>query len=278
MSFLAHKLKCVTCGKDFEGKKIDSKNCSKECRVKAGHIKRKHVNGEKLAQKIKQIKPKQCKVCNEMFIPYVGKIDIQVYCGQVCQQKDMHKMRTEKPGYHEQRREYAVEYRKVNHSEKRMKAMDHSYKVRYGGNYIPALERDNYTCCVCGETERDKLHVHHKDHSGKTKNPNHNLDNLETLCHSCHMKHHMSKENNLKTFTIPDEEVKQVIISSHTVVEAAEKLNVSAWWVNKWKREHGYFNVMEECPVCGTEFKHKANKKYCSANCKYQVQLGKIKL
>lgn len=264
MSFLAHKLKCVTCGKDFEGKKIDSKNCSKECRVKAGHIKRKQVNDEKLAQRLQ---PKPCKICGEMFIPHKFKIDIQVYCGQVCQQKDMHKMRTEKPGYHEQRREYAVKYRKVNHAEKREKAISYWHRVRYGGNYIPALERDNYTCAVCGEMDRDKLDVHHKDHSGKTKKPNHSLDNLQTLCRSCHMKHHQSEENNVHKYRIPDETIKQAIESSETLQDAAVKLEVSATWLYKWHGKNWNILSYITCPACKQEFQRRKYRKYCSMKC-----------
>ena len=274
MSFLTHKLKCVTCGKDFEGKKIDSKNCSKECRVKSGHIKRKQVNDAKLAERLV---PKPCKVCGDMFIPHKFKIEIQVYCGLVCQQKDMHKMRTEKPGYREQRREYAVKYRKVNHTEKRMKVMSQSHKVRYGGNYIPALERDNYTCTSCGETERKKLDVHHKDHSGSSDNPNNELDNLETLCRSCHMKHHSSEEYNIRSYRIPDEKVIEVIESSKTLKEAAGKLEVSEDWIYTWSSKKWNLLKPIHCPVCNTEFPNRKNRKFCSANCAYEDKVKKRK-
>lgn len=51
----------------------------------------------------------------------------------------------------------------------------------FGGNRIKALERDDFRCTVCGSTRR--LEVHHLD-----SNRSHNaLDNLTTLCHSCHV-------------------------------------------------------------------------------------------
>jgi DEAD/DEAH box helicase domain-containing protein len=58
------------------------------------------------------------------------------------------------------------------------------------------LFRDGYMCCVCGFTD-GKLHVHHIKpfHSfGYIPNKNDNyllaneLDNLITLCPSCHQK------------------------------------------------------------------------------------------
>jgi len=45
-------------------------------------------------------------------------------------------------------------------------------------------DRDNYTCQVC--ISREKLIVHHKDSNKK----NNVLNNLITLCRSCHMKIH----------------------------------------------------------------------------------------
>ena len=54
-------------------------------------------------------------------------------------------------------------------------------------------ERDNYTCQYCGMKDGGayKVHVHHKDF-GKT---NHAIDNLITVCSSCHSKLHESHTN-----------------------------------------------------------------------------------
>lgn len=58
--------------------------------------------------------------------------------------------------------------------------------------YQQALERDDYTCTVCGS--RDNLVVHHIDGRGRgCKEPNHTLENLETLCNACHCRHHTTK-------------------------------------------------------------------------------------
>ena len=63
----------------------------------------------------------------------------------------------------------------------------------FGGNRQNALERDNFTCQHCGATEY--LHVHHIDGAGVTTPKelrNNALDNLLTLCRSCHTRVHHS--------------------------------------------------------------------------------------
>jgi len=58
--------------------------------------------------------------------------------------------------------------------------------------YQQTLTRDEHRCTACGSTQR--LVVHHRDGKGRgCKKPNHSLDNLETLCNSCHNKWHSSK-------------------------------------------------------------------------------------
>ena len=53
----------------------------------------------------------------------------------------------------------------------------------------PTLQRDDFRCRRCGAIEN--LVVHHKDGQGRsTDEPNNVLDNLETLCRSCHMAVH----------------------------------------------------------------------------------------
>lgn len=55
-------------------------------------------------------------------------------------------------------------------------------------NRLRALERDGHRCVRCGSARR--LHVHHrKPWNDRQKHP-HALDNLETLCASCHRRSH----------------------------------------------------------------------------------------
>jgi 5-methylcytosine-specific restriction endonuclease McrA len=67
---------------------------------------------------------------------------------------------------------------------------------------LKVLERDNYTCQNCGETNRKLLVVHHKDYRGRNMSShtlmNNKLDNLITWCHDCHNKFHRHKAKNYK--------------------------------------------------------------------------------
>ncbi len=71
-------------------------------------------------------------------------------------------------------------------------------KRYFDGMRIKALERDNFTCQICGMTEEEHLKkwdcsliVHHKDGNGRDmKNPNNKLSNLQTLCKIHHGKEH----------------------------------------------------------------------------------------
>ena len=68
-------------------------------------------------------------------------------------------------------------------------------------NHKLCLERDNYTCQICGATTN--LDVHHKDNEGqhiKGNKANEDLINLITLCHRCHIKLHygvLGKDDNI---------------------------------------------------------------------------------
>jgi len=59
-----------------------------------------------------------------------------------------------------------------------------------------ARERDGQACQLCGDG--NKLSAHHIDcqgrDQGRNPTPNHNLDNLITLCHGCHMLVHRTAE------------------------------------------------------------------------------------
>lgn len=72
----------------------------------------------------------------------------------------------------------------------------HQYKqknkneTRFGGNRLVVLERDKYSCRICGTKE--KLVIHHLDSTENRKkmNANNSLENLLTLCRGCHSKLH----------------------------------------------------------------------------------------
>ena len=53
------------------------------------------------------------------------------------------------------------------------------------GNRFKAIKRDKNRCQIC--SRKEKLVVHHIDRNGiKSEKPNHSLENLITLCNSCH--------------------------------------------------------------------------------------------
>ena len=72
---------------------------------------------------------------------------------------------------------------------------------RFNGKKEKILKRDGYQCVKCNISEKEHiintgmpLLVHHIDGNGKNaKIKNNNLNNLQTLCFSCHTKVHMKQ-------------------------------------------------------------------------------------
>ena len=103
---------------------------------------------------------------------------------------------------------YAKQYQADPTRQAKMREQKHTHYIKKGGVVWakqhreafwfdsmrePALDRDGHKCTRCGSTE--KLVVHHKDHDGRgAKASNNSLENLETLCRSCHARHHSSNE------------------------------------------------------------------------------------
>lgn len=59
---------------------------------------------------------------------------------------------------------------------------------------LEILNRDNFTCVKCGDTET-QLHVHHKKYTKEPYDaPN---KDLETLCKHCHKLHHLIKDDGM---------------------------------------------------------------------------------
>lgn len=85
------------------------------------------------------------------------------------------------------------------------RAFNHYNQEFYDGQRDEVLARDNYTCQHCGITDKEhiekygySLAIHHKDGNGTTvpkEQRNNNIDNLETLCCSCHKKLHPKHKN-----------------------------------------------------------------------------------
>lgn len=183
------KIICPTCGKQFDGN-TSARYCSADCRKKA--------RNDRVSPKSESI----CQECNKAFVP--TKSDAK-YCSKKCRRSANYKRNKEQiqqrriekywenPEYGRQK---TKEWRNAN--PEKWKKMNDEYhdKTRYGGNREKCFERDGYKCVNCGSTEQ--LIPHHKDGSGQTDNPNHALDNLETLCRKCHMALHDPNPNKRK--------------------------------------------------------------------------------
>jgi 5-methylcytosine-specific restriction endonuclease McrA len=82
-------------------------------------------------------------------------------------------------------------YRKTHPDARSISAM---HKKRFGGLRDNVLARDNYSCKRCGMTDKEHMAkwnrhitVDHIDGLGRNvQDPNNNIDNLQTLCLSCH--------------------------------------------------------------------------------------------
>lgn len=153
---LLKELICPNCGKEFRQQRLDNVYCSEIC--KKTYRQKLHIEerSKKRLEAWEQLNhTKNCAVCGKEF-----ELDKHYrhreYCSGVCK-------------------------RKAN----RFIASNNS---RFGGNRYIVLERDNYECKLCGAISQ--LSLHHRDCSGKSENPNHDVDNLISLCKSCHATVH----------------------------------------------------------------------------------------
>ena len=75
-------------------------------------------------------------------------------------------------------------------------------RVQYSSLFTKAFrlkiyKRDKYKCAICKQSTQ-VLHCHHKDYNKY----NNSLDNMITLCHSCHFKTNFDKEKWKKFFKV----------------------------------------------------------------------------
>ena len=90
----------------------------------------------------------------------------------------------------ENNNEYGRIYRKITG----IKSINAMHKKRFGGLRKKVLKRDNYTCQICGMTNKEhkqkwnrEITVDHIDGSGRYSDTHNNKgDNLWTLCLPCH--------------------------------------------------------------------------------------------
>ena len=160
------------------------------------------------------MKESKCELCQKVFVSVRSQ-----FCSNSCRCKNYHKRHTEEINkrsrnhyFWEKENNYdklRERNRKASHKYKRdnkekVKLYNKEYQERthqadkfhnkrdFDGNRYKVLERDEYTCQECGSNEQ--LVVHHKDGSGNTENTNNLMENLTTLCRSCHPKIHLARK------------------------------------------------------------------------------------
>jgi 5-methylcytosine-specific restriction endonuclease McrA len=157
---------CKRCNKEFETHDKRKVFCSTGCKIK-------FYNEARPTTKELQ---KECPQCHKMFVPMQKKGVGKTYCSNKCQHR--------------------FNYIK-NHQSIKERYASWQKKNKWDGNWEEALNRDKYTCQICGLTlypsqweGKRILMVHHWDGSGEKEAKNHGVDNLVTLCGSCHREFH----------------------------------------------------------------------------------------
>lgn len=114
-----------------------------------------------------------------------------------------------------------------------MEKQKHS-SVKVYGWYIQCLERDGYKCRKCGATKN--IIVHHKDNSRKLGfyKMNNDLENLLTLCISCHKKEHGSCNSDWKKETIIE-----LVEAGLSYAEVGRKYNLSRQRIERIYKKSG---------------------------------------
>lgn len=112
----------------------------------------------------------------------------------------MDKVLSNKPHAIYMRKWRPLNIEKIRNYDKKWLEKNNGYKAHYsnlymfGGQRDSVLLRDNYSCVKCGMTQEEHkekwdrdITIDHIDGQGKySKEKNNSLDNLQTLCCSCH--------------------------------------------------------------------------------------------
>lgn len=178
-----HNKKCPVCEQEFQTYIKIQKYCTKKCQDAYFNKKRQ----DKIEANRKPV-IKKCLNCKKEF-----KADVRApftrYCSRECQVKDFKERNRDR--INENKREwYSKNKDKVYLMNQ--KAKD---KARFGGNRRKAMSRDKFQCTQCDKQyPYFRLAVHHIDEDKQ----NNTLDNLITLCCSCHAKVHSKVNKDIK--------------------------------------------------------------------------------
>lgn len=209
---MSHVKRCVHCDEEFTAKNASKKYCSAKCRSAVWA--RKNLPHRKEARTVTL----KCRGCGDGFRTSNNR---KVYCNKECRWKHLNSLR---PTTKNELRQCPVCEKRFHPNQKRgtgrtycsskcKRFSDYIVRRKYypgadlktlrngrcGGNWLTAIERDDYTCQLCHrkitESEWDakrgnRLEVHHKDLTGNKKIKNHDLNNLVTYCTICHKLFH----------------------------------------------------------------------------------------
>lgn len=182
-------VQCDYCRKNFEYKnytKRTHKYCSRECKSKHQSITLKSENNPNFKNKTIHTKCDCCK--KEITVPeHKKKKRKNVYCSVKC--KNEHN---------------GTLYSGVNNPNY-INGLSHDYRIRYriveGYNQWRknVMQRDNFTCQLCGDSKGGNLHAHHLDGYNWAKAKRTEIDNGITLCSTCHTGFHKRYGNGNNT-------------------------------------------------------------------------------
>jgi len=226
-------LNCVICGSPIT--KRNSRNyCSDKCATRSETIRRSE---RKRLSRVEVIK--QCLYCGSDFTPHIRNAG-QVYCTQICLRRAMTKRQVEN-GMHA----ITLKKSREKHKERYIQKNDEYHdRIRFSGNKYPVLERDGHKCTKCGKVKG--LIIHHIDGSGHDENPNNSMDNLTTLCRSCHMRHHASGDNNYLYKELTVDMFNSAKYGSKSLSEMANKLNMHRETLRRKAKELGLAEEIKE--------------------------------
>lgn len=195
---------CLVCETRFKPARVDTKYCSSRCRAYAWSMLNREKKNKRArlaaAKKRMQAPPKQdivlnCLSCDKEFIQNKYHPE-QKCCSNICNTRWFRAQPKNK--------EMILQWKRESYARHRYKNLEKSkrYKdvLRFSGNRLRALERDDYTCQNCGyegpvetKSRSEDVVVHHIDFSGSSSRPNNKIDNLQTICRPCHIRLHTNK-------------------------------------------------------------------------------------
>ena len=151
---------CAVCSTEFIADRSHphALTCSQPCS-------QQRINEIRRASREQNLEPRRCVNCETEFI--AGAMRTKKFCSPKCQQRFNGRL-------------WDQRHKGLGKEKNR--------KYRCGGNWNAALVRDDKKCVRCGSEKG--ICVHHIDGTGEDDKPNHDLENLATLCAKCHKQIH----------------------------------------------------------------------------------------